>query len=132
MARECRKILVAQGRVEQLSLSPWPGPPDNMIDTRIIQKTGSTGDVFAIKDRQPMSQNDTTILPAVVWKEVSKVYENGYTALNKVSLQVRQGEILALLGTSGSGKTTLLKMVNRLIEPSSGEVLVRDQLTTAW
>jgi osmoprotectant transport system ATP-binding protein len=103
-----------------------------MIDTRIIQKTGSTGDVFAIKDRQPMSENDTKVVPAVVWKDVSKVYENGYTALKKVSLQVCQGEILALLGTSGSGKTTLLKMVNRLIEPSSGEVVVRDQPTTEW
>jgi osmoprotectant transport system ATP-binding protein len=103
-----------------------------MVDTRIIQKTGFTGDVFAIKDRQPMSDNDTTVLPAVVWNGVSKVYENGYTALKKVSLQVRQGEILALLGTSGSGKTTLLKMVNRIIEPSSGEVVVRNQPTTEW
>jgi osmoprotectant transport system ATP-binding protein len=103
-----------------------------MIDTRIIQKTGSRGDLFTIKDRQPMSENDTPALPAVVWKEISKVYENGYTALNRVSLHVHPGEILALLGTSGSGKTTLLKMVNRLIEPSSGEIVVRDRPTTWW
>src|SRR3954452_9350029 len=103
-----------------------------MIDTWIIPKTRSRRDLFAIKDRQPMSEINTTVLPAVVWKDVSKVYENGYTALRKVSLRVHQGEILALLGTSGSGKTTLLKMVHRLIEPSSGEVVVRDQPTIEW
>jgi osmoprotectant transport system ATP-binding protein len=79
-----------------------------------------------------MPENDTLALPAVVWKNVSKVYENGHAALKQVSLHVHQGEILALLGTSGSGKTTLLKMVNRLIEPSSGKVVVRDRLTTQW
>jgi osmoprotectant transport system ATP-binding protein len=79
-----------------------------------------------------MSEINTRALPAVVWNDVSKVYENGYAALKNVSLHVQQGEILALLGTSGSGKTTLLKMVNRLIEPSSGDVVVRDQSTTRW
>src|SRR4051812_47370164 len=106
MARERWKIPAAQRGVERSLLSPWPGPPDNMIDTRIIPKTRSRRDLFAIKDQQPMSENNTTVLPAVVWKDVSKVYENGYTALKKVSLRVHQGEILALLGTSGSGKTT--------------------------
>ncbi|HET6343785.1 MAG TPA: ATP-binding cassette domain-containing protein, partial [Myxococcota bacterium] len=43
-------------------------------------------------------------------------------AVDDVSLTVRQGELLALLGGSGSGKTTTLKMVNRLIEPTSGAV----------
>ncbi len=49
-----------------------------------------------------------------------------------MSLEVRRGEILALLGTSGSGKTTLLKMVNRLIEPSSGTVLVGGRSVAEW
>jgi osmoprotectant transport system ATP-binding protein len=103
-----------------------------MIDTRIIQKTGSRRAIFAIKDGQPMPENDIKALPAVVWNDISKVYDNGHVALQKVSLHVNQGEILALLGTSGSGKTTLLKMVNRLIEPSTGEVVVRDRATTRW
>ena len=63
--------------------------------------------------------------PAVLWREVSKSYPDGHVALDRVSLEVAGGEVLAILGTSGSGKTTLLKMVNRLIEPTSGEVLVR-------
>jgi len=42
------------------------------------------------------------------------------TVVDTVTLQVRQGELLALVGGSGAGKTTLLKMVNRLIEPTAG------------
>ena len=69
---------------------------------------------------------------AVVWDKVSKTYPNGHRALEDVSLTVAAGEILALLGTSGSGKTTLLKMVNALVEPTSGQVLVRGRPTADW
>ncbi|MBS1811500.1 MAG: ABC transporter ATP-binding protein [Acidobacteria bacterium] len=44
--------------------------------------------------------------------------------VNQVSLQVAQGELLVLLGASGCGKTTTLKMINRLIEPSAGRILL--------
>jgi ABC-type sugar transport system ATPase subunit len=43
-----------------------------------------------------------------------------FVALDDVSLQVARGELLVLLGGSGSGKTTTLKMINRLVEPTSG------------
>ena len=45
-------------------------------------------------------------------------------AVDRVSLKVAEGELVVLLGGSGSGKTTTLKMVNRLIEPTSGRVLI--------
>jgi osmoprotectant transport system ATP-binding protein len=48
-------------------------------------------------------------------------------AVDAVSLEVRQGELLALLGESGSGKTTTLKLVNRLAEPTGGRVLVEGE-----
>lgn len=51
--------------------------------------------------------------------------------VRELSLTVGRGELLVLLGGSGSGKTTTLKMVNRLIEPSSGEVLIDGAPTTA-
>jgi osmoprotectant transport system ATP-binding protein len=46
------------------------------------------------------------------------------TAVKELSLEVKDGELLVLLGGSGSGKTTTLKMINRLIEPSGGRVLL--------
>ena len=48
-------------------------------------------------------------------------------AIDAVTLEVRQGELLALLGESGSGKTTTLKLINRLAEPSSGKVFVENE-----
>src|ERR1041384_8073645 len=48
-------------------------------------------------------------------------------ALKEVSLQVRSGEILALIGPSGSGKTTLLRLIAGLEEPSGGSILVDGQ-----
>ena len=49
---------------------------------------------------------------------------NGVQVLSDLNLQVARGETLVLLGRSGSGKTTTLKLVNRLVVPSSGEILV--------
>jgi len=69
---------------------------------------------------------------AVAWKNVRKVFADGQPALDGVSLEARTGEVLAILGTSGSGKTTLLKLVNRLIDPTTGEVIVGDRPTTDW
>jgi osmoprotectant transport system ATP-binding protein len=68
----------------------------------------------------------------VAWREVRKTYPNGFAALDGVSLDVRRGEVVALLGTSGSGKTTLLKLVNRLIEPTSGDVIVEGRSVSDW
>jgi osmoprotectant transport system ATP-binding protein len=56
----------------------------------------------------------------------------GASVLSNVSLQVQSGEILVLLGRSGSGKTTLLRLVNRMLVPSGGEVLVEGRTTVEW
>jgi len=55
---------------------------------------------------------------------VSKTYPGGVEAVRDLSLEVPEGETLVLLGTSGSGKTTTMKMVNRLIEPTSGRIMI--------
>ncbi|MEP6903330.1 MAG: ATP-binding cassette domain-containing protein [Actinomycetota bacterium] len=56
----------------------------------------------------------------------------GAKILDDLNFAVSQGEILVLLGESGCGKTTTLKLINRLIEPTSGAVLVEGKRTTDW
>jgi len=55
---------------------------------------------------------------------VTKSYGNGHVAVKDLSLDVPEGEIAVLVGPSGCGKTTTMKMVNRLIEPTSGTISV--------
>jgi osmoprotectant transport system ATP-binding protein len=58
-------------------------------------------------------------------EDVSKSFDNGQTyAVRDVSLRIASGELLVLLGSSGCGKTTTLKMINRLIEPTTGTIEV--------
>jgi len=66
----------------------------------------------------------------VEFREVS-FHVNNQVILDKLSLSVTHGETLVLLGRSGSGKTTALKMVNGLVFPSAGEVLVDGRPPTA-
>jgi osmoprotectant transport system ATP-binding protein len=56
----------------------------------------------------------------------------GREILSHLNFDLAEGETLVLLGRSGSGKTTALRMVNALLTPSSGEVLVEGRATTAW
>ncbi|MBD3176397.1 MAG: ATP-binding cassette domain-containing protein [Armatimonadia bacterium] len=60
-------------------------------------------------------------------EEVSKTFPDGTEAVKDLSLEIEEGETVVLLGTSGSGKTTTMKMVNRLIEPTSGRISVDGQ-----
>lgn len=57
-------------------------------------------------------------------QQVCKSYQQRYDALAPLSLEIASGELLVLLGSSGSGKSTLLKLINRLLEPDSGEILL--------
>ena len=56
-------------------------------------------------------------------ESVTKIYKN-FTAVNKVNLQIREGEILGLIGHNGAGKTTTLKMMVGLLAPTSGTIEV--------
>ena len=56
----------------------------------------------------------------------------GRTLLSHLNLRVQEGETLVLLGRSGSGKTTTMKLINRLIDPTSGEVCVERKATREW
>jgi osmoprotectant transport system ATP-binding protein len=70
--------------------------------------------------------------PVVVFQEVTKEYARGVRALEGISFEVEEGEFFCLIGPSGCGKTTLLKMVNRLLEPTSGRIFVYGQDVRTW
>ncbi|MFF4100192.1 ABC transporter ATP-binding protein [Streptomyces sp. NPDC001903] len=58
------------------------------------------------------------------FEHVTKRYPDGTTAVEDLSFEVAEGELVTLVGPSGCGKTTTMKMVNRLIEPTSGRILL--------
>jgi osmoprotectant transport system ATP-binding protein len=81
------------------------------------------------------SATDSTSDPpinAIEFRDVSYRLPNGRVLLDHINLTVRTGEVLMLLGRSGSGKTTALKLINRLLVPSSGEVLVQGRALDKW
>lgn len=61
---------------------------------------------------------------------VRKVYADGTTAVRELTLDVPAGELVVLVGPSGCGKSTILRMVNRLIEPSGGRIVLGDEDVT--
>jgi len=75
-----------------------------------------------------MSNGDT----AIEFHDVGFTLADGKTLLSNLNLQVQQGETLILLGRSGSGKTTTMKLINRLIDPTAGEVRVEQRPTVDW
>ncbi len=68
---------------------------------------------------------------AIEFRNVSYCLD-GRELLSQLNLEILRGETLVLLGRSGSGKTTTLKLVNRLLAPTAGEVVVDGRPTTTW
>src|SRR5882762_3183705 len=71
--------------------------------------------------------------PLVEFRDVSFSHAaSSSPVISHLTFTVQQGETLVLLGESGCGKTTTLKLINRLLLPSSGQVLVEGRATTEW
>ncbi len=87
-----------------------------MVDTSITQRHGEHRDSEIVQFR------DVSYL----------IPSNPRPIISNLNLTVHRGETLVLLGESGSGKTTTLKFVNRLYQPSSGDVLVQGKSVKAW
>ena len=64
-------------------------------------------------------------------RNLTKVYDGGVQALHDVTFDVPKGQFLAVIGLSGSGKSTLLRCINRLIEPTDGQILWNGENITA-
>ena len=62
----------------------------------------------------------------IVINDLSKVYDNGFTALKNINLKIRKGEIFAMLGPNGAGKTTLISIICGIVKPSNGKVEVEN------
>ena len=71
-------------------------------------------------------------MAALEFRDVSFTRPGGTRVLEHFDLRVDDGEVIALVGRSGAGKTTILKLINRLLEPDSGEVLVEGKSTREW
>lgn len=65
--------------------------------------------------------------PLIQVRNLKKTYSNGVQALKGVSFDVKKGEFLVVIGLSGSGKSTLLRCLNRLHDPTSGEIIFDNQ-----
>jgi len=70
--------------------------------------------------------------PLVEFRDVSFAVNSGPPIIDQLNLQVGSGETMVLLGESGCGKTTTLRLVNRLLTPTSGRVMVEGQATSEW
>ncbi|MEO0439421.1 MAG: ATP-binding cassette domain-containing protein, partial [Pseudomonadota bacterium] len=68
--------------------------------------------------------------PALSLQNLSRHYD-AVKAVDDVSLEIAAGTMVALVGLSGSGKSTLLKMINRLVEPTSGRILINEESVDA-
>lgn len=63
-------------------------------------------------------------------ENLRKVYRGGKVAVDNLTLDIKKGEFIAFIGTSGSGKTTALRMLNRMVEPTSGTISINGKEIT--
>ena len=74
-----------------------------------------------VNEPMPKTEQGPSLLEC---HDLTKCYQNGVPALDKLNLRIERGHIVGLLGPNGSGKTTFIKMVNGLLTPTAGEVLI--------
>jgi ABC-2 type transport system ATP-binding protein len=95
-----------------------PGLDEVFIDRLEERKTGSD-----LEMREPMMERNLEKQTLLKTNEVTRTFD-GFTAVDKVSMQIERGEVFGLLGPNGAGKTTLIKMMVGLLEPSNGSLRV--------
>ena len=77
--------------------------------------------------KTPLLKEGDSVTSMLQVKNLTKVYPGDVQALDNVSFSVEKGEFLAIIGLSGSGKSTLLRCINRLVEPTEGQIIWDDE-----
>lgn len=67
----------------------------------------------------------------LIIENLTKIYDNGFKALDNINLEIPDGQLVSIIGLSGSGKSTLLRCINRLIKPTHGRIIWNDTDITA-
>ena len=154
LADEGMTILMVEHRVEDvLGIHPdrvlfmkegeilYDGPPESLdenvdyrevklpaplILTRARQASAAAGLPAVLFPRAPAAKTEPVEaeLPLVSFRDVAFSYNGGKNVLEDISLEIHQGDVIALLGANGAGKTTLVKHAIGLLKPRQGEVLV--------
>ncbi|MGI5212965.1 ABC transporter ATP-binding protein [Plantactinospora sp. CA-290183] len=78
----------------------------------------------------PAGPADAARAAAITLDGIRKRYPDGTVAVGGLSLEIKAGELVVLIGPSGCGKSTVLRMINRLIEPTSGRIMLGDEDVT--
>src|SRR5215207_5553436 len=73
-----------------------------------------------------------TVDAVIRFEEVAFAHPGGATILRHLNLSIAPGETTAIVGRSGAGKTTILRLVNRLLLPTAGRVVVQGRDTAEW
>lgn len=68
-------------------------------------------------------------MPNLLLQDVSFTYPNGFLAVDNINIKIHEGENIAIVGQNGAGKTTVVKMMNGLLKPTRGNVLIGDMNT---
>jgi len=92
-----------------------------------IRSTNTEKKIESNYSYTPSSNTD-----AIVAENLSVVYPNGTIALNNISLRIKQGEFVGIIGVNGSGKTTLVKTFNGLLKPTSGNLIILGKDIKKW
>src|ERR1700722_5261274 len=105
-----------------------------LSDLRSAGRPGKpvTSVAFLQLARQRNLHMTSTAAPAIELRDVGFRLASGRELIAELNLNIARGETLVLLGRSGSGKTTSLKLINRMLELTSGEIIVDGRNQTAW
>ena len=100
------------------------------VYTRLQSGWAAADRIFAVLDRQPRVQRNSEgprlgrVRSGVVFRDVCFSYESNRPILTNINLEIKAGEIVALVGTNGCGKTTLLGLLPRFYDPDHGTVMI--------